>query len=116
MAPIISDGVGSRDLGRLFRLLREEVIPPGDYVLFRDMITHAADESAPLQHTQWRIWKGLGAGFRLFEIAPIQDLARLIAWLDSRWIRVPGRQGGIPYTEFTSADWELGIPEVILTM
>ena len=54
------------------------------------MITRAADESAPLQHTQWRIWQELVVRFRFFEIAPIQDWARLIARLDSRGIRTAG--------------------------
>ena len=59
-------------MDHLPRLLRDWVIPPGEYVLFMDMITRAADASAPLQHTQWRIWQELVVGFRLFEISPTQ--------------------------------------------
>ena len=80
------------------------------------MITRAADESAPLQHTQWRIWQELVVRFRFFEIAPIQDWARLIARLDSRAIRTAGCLNGIPFSDFISADWGSGNSDMILTL
>ena len=115
-APSLARCIGSRDLGRVFRLLRDGVIPSDEYVLFRDMITHATDESAPLHHTQWRIWHELIVRFHLFEIAPIADWVSLIARLDSREIRTPGCLGGIPFSDSTMADWESGNPDMILML
>ena len=114
--PSLAMIIGSRDLNRIFRLLRDGDIPPDEYILFRDTITHATDESVPLQHTQWRIWHELIVRFHLFEIAPIADWVSLIARLDSRGIRTPGCLHGIPFSDFAKTDWESGNTDMILML
>ena len=112
-APLISDGAGSGDLNSLFRLLRDGVIPPYEYIICIDIITCATDGSVPLQHKQWRIWHALIVRFLLFEIAPIQDWVLLRARLDFRGIRAPGCANGTPFVDFTNAGWGIGRPDMI---
>ena len=44
----LSKRVGPRDLSRLFRIMHDGVVPPDGYILIRDMVTRATDESVPL--------------------------------------------------------------------
>ena len=115
-APSLASFVGSRDVGRIFRLLKDGVIHPDEYVLFMDMITHAADEAAPLQRKQWRIWRELIVRFHLFGTSPISDWVSPIARLDSRVSEPHGRISGIPFSDFTKADWESTNPDMILML
>ena len=116
MAPSLATEIGSRELSRIFRLLRDGVIPPDEYVLFRDMVTRATDESAPLRHTQWRIWRELVGRFHLFEIAPTQDWVRLIDRPDPQGIGATGCLIGIPCSDFTCANWVSDNPDVVLIL
>ena len=68
--PSLERAARPRELPRISRLLRDLSAHPAGYVLFMDMTTRAADESAPLQQKQWRIWKGLIAGRHLYETTP----------------------------------------------
>ena len=110
----LATAVGSKRANRLLRASRNERFPTDEYELWRDMMIYSTGESAPIQHTQWVVWRKLIARFRLCEIADIKALMRLVARFDKRCIRAPGCLARIPFDQLMAAEWKIPHPDMLV--
>ena len=67
--PDLAKMAGRGSLSRLLQQTRNGFFTNEEYKPFRDMIVHATDSTAPIQHGNWRIWHSLIIRYHLFELA-----------------------------------------------
>ena len=78
-APSAVRDAGSHRLNIWIRRIRDDISPGGEYRIFRDRISHAADDSLPIRRSQWNLWRDVIVRFHLSEISDLRIWVALIA-------------------------------------
>ena len=112
--PGLARAVGSTPINKLLQRFRNDPIFSSDeYLIFKDMLLHATDDTIPIFATNWRIWHELIIRFHLFEIADVLEWVALVARFDSKGIRTPRCLARMPFGELSRVDWGCSSPVTI---
>ena len=114
--PDLAKMAGRRSICRLLQQTRNGFFTKEEYKPFRGTIVHATDETAPIQHGNWRIWHMLIIRYHLFELADTRQWMTLVARLGSMNIHIPDTLGRIPFYEISTIDWQRESSDMILLL